>query len=1122
MEWEFMASYTIESAKPGEQSAVERAIAQGKQGDKTPRGLRGHEPGVDIPPELEALAQSEAKAVGEDDILPMPSGYSIDSGVAPSISQENGGYSVESAPRPSPALTSPVANESIPTATPQGDRSTGGNSVRSRGYSEETPGGSPGTVTPKPFHPGQILDYLMSPVDPELRPSIEQYTGKSSLEFLKPETWTPSNLGKSLVGATADALITPMTYLGTPFTGTTKVIPGAKSLIKSPVLPQPISQTELDATIAHRSLTASALDTGAFPDPDLLPLRQKPTGRTLVVPNLNLPQVSHTAEQAGGIVRGAKGQFERMAYPDLLPGEVWGEPGAQQSLLGGYPVEGTAPHLVGKYALGPEEQTNLGMSVLRPQRLLLPEQPVSQSQAYTQFLSKTLKSRILTPEMERTLAEPPELHGGAPVRLTPSKSYVPGKPIPRGEPGGSVSVEFATNEPFQLPKEFTRANTADGAVFPSLYTRVTGSVTDVMRAHGPIGNGIADMVDTAYANRAIGTSTDAIKATQAYDQIFGQTTKAGRAKTMFKQLLAGENAFLNGSAKNWGIDDKLQEQIFNYMYTKGRLKPSDPRAAQAGDALFQNLTVPASSDPGVRMLSLTNPFTGKKQPLGQPDLFMPQQPVHPITSQAIGDTQWRILYERAGGEKLGISQEVYKKTIIKLSQHDPEVTAHKMKGLENMRLLDLEALGGSPYQWAKKLGYETDPFRAAFKFNSMARLRGQLAQVEGPINELLMQVPADADNANKWLHLATDRAMMNPGKYDALGTTTNTLKGISHMLDVTMLQLGGVANMAQAAYIVARGGARASLKGAFDLVSGKDRLLVEQSGATFPAALNEMTNPTGPMATFSSGAFRLYGLSYVDRSTRYFAGHVGNQFIKQVERNLLSNPSNKRLQGLISELGGDPKTLLQQGTLPDEMRLRMIQRFANHTSGVTDVRGTPLWASTENPWARLVNKYRTFAVANSAELRRLVVNAPDAKTAATRVATLLAGAYVIGGGIHEARMWLRDSLLGNEAKPSKNSIARNAERLTQGLGTIEGMFLVNAAQDPVRAVASATGGPGAGVAASFLQDMIATAQYGPGWRTVDTLSKRLPLVGPVVGPLVGQEVRKESRGIAEQRRQLSE
>lgn len=1019
-------------------------------------------------------------------------------------------------------------SEGDTTSTPAPDRSTEGNSVRSKGTRETfkaamdryVPKGVIGKNDPN-RDPAQALDPLFQMVTAPLAAARDTVLGGDPRQvadkvFGAPSTDWRKNVLPGIMEAGLDLLPgLPLLSIGARRGGST-----AKPTdpTQPPVMPTPIQQGDLDAMVAHRSLTASAIDTGAFPDPDLIPMRRVPTGNNLTTPNLDLPQVEHTGSTLGPVERLAKGQFGRTGYPDLLPGET--RAGQQEMYQGGYPAK-DAP--MGKTILTPEEQLPMGMDTLRPQVRTIPSQTSTQAGEIPKYIAKVLKTRVLTPEMERTLASPPETRGAAPLRVLPSKS------------GQSVSVEPAINEPFKLPGNFNVANTADGAVFPSLYTRVSGSVTDVMRAHGPIGNGIADMVDTAYANRAIGTSTDAIKATEAYDNIFGRTTRLQRAHIMFKQLLGGENAFLNGSSKNWGIPEKVQEQIFNYMYTKGRMKPSDPRAAQAGDALFQNMTFPASSDPGVRLLTITNPFTGKKISLGQPNMFMPQQPIHEITAQAIGDTQWRIAYERAGGEKLGISQNVYKNTIIKLSQHDPEVSAYKMKGLENMRLLDLESLGGSPYQWAKKLGYETDPFRAAFKFNSMARLRGQLAQIggeenelgqlafkSGPVNHLLMQVPAEANAANKWLHLATDRAFLNPGKYDALGTTTNTLKGISHMLDVTMLQLGGVANMAQAAYIVARGGARATIRGSFDLLKGVDRDIVERSGATFPAALNEMTNPTGPMATFSSGAFRLYGLSFVDRSTRYFAGHVGNQFIKQVERNLLQEPSSKRLQGLVSELGGDPKVLLQQGKLPDETRLSMIQRFANHTSGVTDVRGTPLWASTENPWARLVNKYRTFAVANSAELRRLVVNAPDVYTAAKRVSTLLAGAYVIGGGIHEARLWLRDSLLGNEAKPNKNDLSRNAERLVQGLGTIEGMFLVNAAQDSTRAMASLTGGPAGGVAASFLQDMIATAQHGPGWRTIDTASKRLPLVGPIVGPLVGAEVKRESRQTAENQKYLHE
>jgi hypothetical protein len=83
------------------------------------------------------------------------------------------------------------------------------------------------------------------------------------------------------------------------------------------------------------------------------------------------------------------------------------------------------------------------------------------------------------------------------------------------------------------------------------------------------------------------------------------------------------------------------------------------------------------------------------------------------------------------------------------------------------------------------------------------------------------------------------------------------------------------------------------------------------------------------------------------------------------------------------------------------------------------------------------------------------------------------------------------------------------------------MFLVNAAKDENMAVLGAAAGPTGGTAASFLQDMYSTAKYGVGWRTVDTVSKRLPLIGPITGPLVSGEVKKESRRQAETTRQLS-
>ena len=974
--------------------------------------------------------------------------------------------------------------------------------------------------TSKPFHPGQILDWVMNPLDPSLRQDVEKVTGKSELEFLKPSTWTPSNIGKSLAGTAADALTTPMSYIGTPFVGK------AAGMAPKPNIAAPITtltKEQLDMQIASRAVTKSAIETGAFPDATATVPSQPGTGRTLITPNLDPgdltytktdPTFYHTGDSLTGNIPMLPGMdtlnmAQRPPYPSMQQGEYggvktpfnYGE-GEQLDLLGGHNVRGEQPHLIGATPIEPGEQLPQTMLPLREQRLLKPATTADYQQEFSDFLTKALKTRVLTPAQERTLHTAPSERGNFPVQVDVQYSK------------GGTAMAGPNNE-LKLPGDLNVSNTADGAVFPSLYARMGGSVIDAIKSAGDVGKYMGTLLDNAYTNRAIGNSSDMLPAVSKLDQLFGKSTFAERSKIGVQQLAAGENPFIQGMRREWKVSPELEEQIFNYMYTGRRMTPKDPRAAQAGDILFEHGLFPASNHPGVRTLEVTNPFTGKKTPVGNPDMFMPQQPVHEITANAISDTHWNILYERAGGEKLGVPMSKFKSTIIALSRHDPEVTAAKMRGIENMRLLDLEALGGSPYQWAKKLGYETDPFRSTYRYNSLARLRGELKAIEPTVNELMIKGQVKPGD---FLDLAVKRAMMNPGAHDVRTDTANMLRGVSHVMDVSMLQLGGLANLAQSSYIAARGGGRATFKGLFDMVTGVDRDIVQRSGALFPSVLNELTNPTGPMATWSSGAFRLYGLALVDRGTRNFAGHVGNRFVSQITDNLLKNPTSQRLQGLIRELGGDPKVVLEKGAVPDEMRLSMIQRFANHTAGVTDVRGVPLWASSENPYARLVHKYRTFAAANTAEVRRLITGAPDVYTAAKRVATLVAGAYVVGGGINEMREGLRNYLMGDEAKPTKKGLMLHAERLIQGLGTIEGMFTVQALHDPKQAMISALGGPAAGVGTSLMQDLYRTAQDGVGWRSIRTISKRLPVAGPVVGPMVEREVQKE-RELTKQKKQ---
>lgn len=977
----------------------------------------------------------------------------------------------------------------------------------------------------KPFHPGQILDTFMGSIDPELPEILFGPRAKAGVEWNTPTTIF-EGLAKDLHDlphTLTDIALTPATWLTSPAVGRgVAIAPGVKPVMP-PGPPTPIAPGELADQVASRALTKSAIETGAFPDPEAMPQLRKPTGRTLVVPDFD-PGVKSDAIQSDMFVpmapkpylipKGGKPglpnsntiEMGRPIDPTMTSGEYG--TGDQTSLLGGYNVRGNESYLTGKYPLGADEQMATGMMPLRPQvqtragstaaeQKRLQDWALGPQTGKGGVVQPGLRDRVLTPKMERDLATPEQRVGTQPVTVTKSKSGMSASVVPGDYLTTAAEIDIPT-----MSKDVT---------LPSTTARATKSALDAVRTMGTLPEAAANIIETNYANRAILFSQDFLNAEREIMKVAPPTNLLQRAKLAAEKIGAGENAFLNGLRRSYGgITAEEEKSIFDYMYSQGRIQPLNEKVRTIGDAIYNNVLYPASSDPGVRTLSITNPFTGKEIPLGQPTMFMPQQPIKEITTKAINDTQWNILYERMGGSKTGVSLQDFKNTVVKFSKHDHEIEAARAKGLENMRLLDLESLGGSPYDWAKKLGYETDPLRAALKYNSVARLRGQFAQSEPTINAIKQAMPQNTP-ATEWFTRVMDRAMLNPSKHDTWELTRRGLAGISHALDVTMLQKGGLANMAQASYVTARGGIRNTYKGMLDMLTGKDREMVFTSGAMHPSVMNELINPSGPLASFSSGAFRLYGLSMVDRFTRAFAGHVGNRYVDATVDSFLRNPGNTKLSGLIKELGGDPQAILQEQAIPDDMKRQMIQRFANMTSGITDVRGIPEWATTSNPWARLVNKYRTFTLANSAEIRRLVNGAPDKATAAARINRLILGSGLIGGSIYNVEEQLRQALSGAPAKDKEGWIDVIAPWV-YGLGTFEGSMIMNAlSRDATSAVVSAVGGPPAGVAASLLDDLKQTAEKGVGWRTVDTVSKRLPIVGPVTGPLVSGEIKAENK-----------
>ena len=873
---------------------------------------------------------------------------------------------------------------------------------------------------------------------------------------------------------------------------------------ETPLAPRVMSPAELDMQIAER-----AVATG-YPEPEssLIPSMRRATGETVFAPTLEAGV--HGPTQGRTSRRDALGNKVRTPT-GVSPGEFG--PEEQLTLLGGPTREGLEPTPKGAYLYAPEEQTQIGLVPLRPQRLFTPEHEAGLNQPLALDITSALRTRVFTVEEEQKYAEGWKQLGFT-TEADRGPAFTPGleEALAKGETP-SVHAPPLGGIPSKVEQDLLQGVPEKGAKFPSMPERIIPSVVDIMRRYGTLGNSLADMTDWVYTTRARSVSIDVMNLDKAIDSAVGVRTFWGKQGQNLAQI-RGENIFVKGMERHWNLSEKDKELIFNHL-DSGGVEPVPPRLQPVADALYEYGSKPASADPGVQSLTITDPITGKQYPVGQPSKFMPHRPVTQMAKDALNDFHWKALYQRRGGEDLGISLAQFKERVRAVLNYDQDVVAQKMRGLESARMLDLGSLGGSRYQWAKKLGMETDPYRAIVQFNAAARLRGNIAQVEQGMQTVLDMIPAEDTAAKTWLTIARNRVIVHKGDFDMTTDLTKTLRGVSHISDVLMLPLGGLANLAQQLYPIARGGFIPTLKSFGSVLNPADRAMVTASGARFPALLNEITQPTGPMATLSSAAFHGYALHPVDTWTRFFAGHVGNEAIKGYERGLLKHPSSQRMQGLIRELGGDPAEVLRVGKAPDEMRQLMIQRFANYTAGVTDVRGVGLWLTSENPVYKLVNKYRNFSMANAAEIQRSVLNAPDIRTGIERGVRLIIGGYAIGGGVNEARKALIASLMGQEAPKTKEDAAAQLERLALGLGAAHGMLLVQLAARPEMAVISAVAGPTVGLLGRLASDINDTVKMGPGWRSIDTLSGLGP-TGPILGPLVDAKKKKESRRYQDQ------
>lgn len=682
----------------------------------------------------------------------------------------------------------------------------------------------------------------------------------------------------------------------------------------------------------------------------------------------------------------------------------------------------------------------------------------------------------------------------------------------------------------ELPKTFDHLNTE--GLFPSTKQRITEDVLSVIGKFSPAWKGASESILKAYeiAGREASQSLD--KFTNDVSRLFGERPWFTRKGMAFKDLTRGENVAIAKAQRAFNLDADVEEAAFNYLYTAGKMEPpmSMPaakreQAIKYATMVYEDMLKPTSEHPGVRQIQIKDPFTGKTFAPGEPSMFVPHQPIKEITKDALSQNQWKLLYERMGGEA-GTSGDLqaFINRVVSFSRRDPEVgiSLFEMPNLQQKRLLDLTALGGSPYQQAKRLGYETDLFSAAVRHRTNGTLRGELQLLKPGIDSLRAASNFDKDAAI-WLDKALNYAMKVPhGVGEVQPLSTNAILGVRRWVDTVLLGMASLSNLTQFAYPVARAmgtpvlGAKANLRGVMDYVFGNNQELIKQSGALLPYYLNQYSHPTGPLAVFHSNVMNMYGMPHVDRQTRLFAGHIGNRYVSALADQLLANPTSKTHAKILDEMGGPgaAKAILTEGKVNDNLRLEMIQRFANQTAATLDARGLPWYATSENPFAKMVLQYKPFLIANSAELQRSIANAPTKLVAMNRFAALMTAGGATATGVYEAKQMFQHFVQGDNYEPPNRDGVYALERALAGLSGAYAMVLLDLAENPERTLANMAGGPTLGYATGFAKDLKASLKHGPGWRSLRTLSE-LPVVGPLTHSYVKGRATEESQQLRE-------
>ena len=586
----------------------------------------------------------------------------------------------------------------------------------------------------------------------------------------------------------------------------------------------------------------------------------------------------------------------------------------------------------------------------------------------------------------------------------------------------------------------------------------------------------------------------------------------------------------------YNISREDVDQLVDYLYTSGRIKPTGANAEkiiETADSYFQKGTRPVSSHEGVKMIPGRMMPDGTIHHVGDPSMFLPQQPLAAARRQLLDDRHLHDLYVASVKRGFKGSFDDYKDNMNKYLDRGAEqgdIKSARFGGWENSREFHADDFG-RPSQVLREYGYNSDPLRALFQYASGGYRRGDGLLLEKHANDLVNQIEREVPNS-RYARTAVSRTIGVESQDVIDRLMPGFISKVIAANDASLLQLAALPQFNQMAFVVGRAGVMDTAKGITRWWREGPTGIPSHSGAMFTRFMNEFVTPRSRVGQFAVGSLRATGFPAADDWVRLVGAFVGEDHLRKMALKYIAEPSNMKVENIIRSLGVDPKEVLERAsvitkypTTPwsdirtlEDMAEKGAQSFANLTSGVRDVRTLPLWLTSNDPLIRLIAQYKKFLFNNAGEMiRQYRLYGPwtAGATAGTAIGIgevtrdvqymlthLESPGFPAGGYENEKRI----------AKPFRGAhaysplAARAIDDLVFGLGSIYFMLAYSALEgDPLRM--AEMGMPAIGwveplAHAGGLFTPSTPENQHPAKPFARDVSRRLPIVGPVMPRLV--------------------